>query len=846
MASQQVSAAVWPSHWQLGSSWAQAPRSGNSRRVVDEVKARSRRARNCCRPSDCWLRGVLAASAASVGGATASRSRPAQRSVARAAYDVADEDQELAESLKERTLESLDFDFVLQKLQALCYTKQAAEIAMKPAELMAGSAEEARELYAAVLELTLLEDADLNLVAKLDIDQEVDSCSRGAVLDPPQLQKISDSIEALLRLRNGLEAAGARGVQIPVLLGYCEQIELADELLDALLEAFEEDGDLSEDKFPELRSLRDEVKQLTGACTDAIRKVLSSGKYAGYLSDDGYIQVGGHYCLSVKPNFKRQVGQVIDESRTGRTVYVEPTELIGPAAALIEKQQELKFTIRRILAAMSVAVSKSAQTIRTSLWAAAQIDLTRARLFLGEDMEGEIPDVQDEGIIRCRLARNPCLLLRGAGTRVVGYRLELGLSSQALILSGPNAGGKTVVLKTVGLLALLARCGIPVPGGEDPRVDFFEAVLAEVGDMQTIVDDLSTYSAHLVASRIMLSVAKQSGPKSLVLVDEAGTGTDPQQGAALARAILEALLQYGARAVATTHSMQLKNWATEDPRTETAAMEYKQGQPTFRLARNAVGESHAIETAQRLRLPAALVKRAEELLTDDQQQLLALQRQAALAEKEFIEATGKAEEREAEATALMEALVDKEREFVLQRERLSSMEVDLRAKEERMRSQMQAELKAKVDAKERQLKDLVRRLKHESANLGPGDRLRIVGDALEDIRIEREQAAAELNQRATPQLPGALGPKEQLKIGDWVVILARTPWYGFKGCVQDVRDEKVVLILEGKSGRLETTKTEVGRTTAPLPKTPTRNGTLKRETKNEQKNGTRDYSKMTW
>lgn len=811
------------------------------------MEGRRRGARNRDRPSDCWLRSVLAASAAaSVGGAAASRSRPAQRSVARAAYDIADEDQELAESLKERTLESLDFDFVLEKLQALCYTSRAAEMAMKPAELMAGSAEEARELYAAVLELTCLEDADLNLVAKLDIDQEVDSCSRGAVLEPPQLQKISDSIEALLRLRNGLEAAGARGVQIPVLLGFCEQIELADELLDVLLEAFEEDGELSEDKFPELRSMRDDVRQLTGACAEAIRSVLTSGKYSGYLSDDGYIQIGGHYCLSVKPNFKRQVGQVIDESRTGRTVYVEPFELVGPAAALIEKQQELKFTIRRILAAMSVAVSKSAETIRTSLWAAAQIDLARARLFLGEDMEGEIPDVQDEGVIQCRLGRNPCLLLRG-GKRVVGYRLEIGVSSQALILSGPNAGGKTVVLKTVGLLALLARCGIPVPGGENPRVDFFESVLAEVGDMQTIVDDLSTYSAHLVASRIMLSVTRQSGPKALVLVDEAGTGTDPQQGAALARAILEAFLECGARVVATTHSMQLKNWATEDARTETAAMEYKQGQPTFRLARNAVGESHAIETAKRLQLPELLVLRAEELLTEDQQQLLALQRQAALAEKELVEATGKAEEREAQATALMDELVVKDQEVLVQKDRLSHMEVEIKAKEERMRSQMQAELKAKVDAKERQLKDLVRRLKQESANLGPGSRIRIVGDALDDIRIERdEQAEAELAQRAIPQVPGALGPNDELKLGDWVVVLARTPWYGFKGRVQHVGDQKVVLFLEGNSGRLEVTKTEVGRTVAPKPKPPKRNGVSKKETKKDQKNETRDYSKMTW
>eukprot|EP00913_Durusdinium_trenchii_P030165 g28264.t1 len=211
---------------------------------------------------------------------------------------------------------------------------------------------------------------------------------------------------------------------------------------------------------------------------------------------------------------------------------------------------------------MSLAISHAADALERCLKAAAHIDLARARLFLGEDMEGEVPTVGDDGIIAVRHARNPCLVLRG-GKKVVGYRLELGKSSQCLLLTGPNAGGKTVVLKTLGLLALLARCGIPIPGGEAPRVDFFEVVLADVGDMQTIVDDLSTYSAHLVASRLMLSIAQGVGPRALVMVDEAGTGTDPQQGAALARAMLEGFLDMGARVVTTTHSNQLKDWAVE-------------------------------------------------------------------------------------------------------------------------------------------------------------------------------------------------------------------------------------------------------------------------------------------
>eukprot|EP00439_Symbiodinium_sp_Y106_P035330 s2344_g4.t1 len=288
----------------------------------------------------------------------------------------------------------------------------------------------------------------------------------------------------------------------------------------------------------------------------------ASGQYSAYLAQEGYMQFGSYYVLLVKPRHAEKVGRIFDATRSGRNVYVEPNEVVELTDELLESQKELKLLVRRILGTMSLALSHSAKDIRRCLEAAARIDLARARLFLGEDMEGEVPNVGDDGIIEVKQARNPCLILRG-GKRVVGYRLELGKSSQGLLLTGPNAGGKTVVLKTLGLLALLARCGIPVPAGESPRVDFFEVVLADVGDMQTIVDDLSTYSAHLVASRIMLSSVQHVGPRAMVLVDEAGTGTDPQQGAALARAMLEAFLESGARVVATTHCAQLKNWATE-------------------------------------------------------------------------------------------------------------------------------------------------------------------------------------------------------------------------------------------------------------------------------------------
>ncbi|CAE7832497.1 mutS2 [Symbiodinium sp. CCMP2592] len=213
-----------------------------------------------------------------------SRKRPKPFRTCVAAAQYGDEfvgdavDTELADSLRQRTLESLDLDFVLEKLQALCYTQMAAEMAIDPQALMANSAEEARALYATVLELTQLEDADLDLEEKLDILDEVEQCTRGAVLETPSLCKISRSIEALLRLRNGLEAASVRGVHIPSLMALCQEIELPDKLLDAILEAFDEEQELSLKKFPELAQLRQRVKDLEDSCTRVMSEVTTSGK----------------------------------------------------------------------------------------------------------------------------------------------------------------------------------------------------------------------------------------------------------------------------------------------------------------------------------------------------------------------------------------------------------------------------------------------------------------------------------------------------------------------------------------------------------------------------------------
>ena len=220
-----------------------------------------------------------------------------------------------------------------------------------------------------------------------------------------------------------------------------------------------------------------------------------------------------------------------------------------------------------------------------------------------------MPTVGHGGVISLKQARHPVLELRGID--VVANDLSLSDRSRALILSGPNTGGKTIALKTLGLAALLARAGIPVPADDGSRVDLFSPILADVGDTQSVEGDLSTFSGHVEVLKGMLRAA---GEGALILLDEVGVGTDPAQGAALARAVLEALVDAGARIAVTTHYAELKALGAADPRCTLAAVQYADGRPTYRVVAGLAGESHALATARRLELPAAIIDRARALM----------------------------------------------------------------------------------------------------------------------------------------------------------------------------------------------------------------------------------------
>ncbi|MCB9671869.1 MAG: Smr/MutS family protein [Alphaproteobacteria bacterium] len=506
-----------------------------------------------------------------------------------------------------------------------------------------------RTAYAALREWTLLEEEQRapSLSGAVDIGRIASGARKGEILAPQDLIAVGRTLDVLDRAARRLLDDDT----IPELAGIAASIRFDIELLDVLSVAFEADGQLSARTYPELGELRRRINELHGTLRSTLESMAKGADLADDLQDAFWTVRNDRYVLPLKPHAKNR-GVVHGTSGSGKTVFVEPHEILELNNRLRLAEGALEAEERRILAALSRQVGADAERLAESLEALVQLDIVASRSRLASRMRATVVTVSDRATVKLDQARHPILVLRGI--EVIGHDLALDAARPALVLTGPNTGGKTIALKTLGLCAWMVRHGLALPCVEGSRFDFFDGVLADVGDAQTVEDDLSSFSAQLVAVREMLD---RAGPGWLVLLDELASGTDPQQGAALAIAVLEALVDADVRVVTTTHYPPLKGLAVSDPRFRVAAMEVRAGRPTYRLIPDTTGESHALATAERLGLGAGLLERARELWKSQDQgvaetlEALELQRtRLADREAELDARLAAAEAREAELT----------------------------------------------------------------------------------------------------------------------------------------------------------------------------------------------------
>lgn len=560
------------------------------------------------------------------------------------------------------TLEDLAWPQILEHLAERCHTARGSAAA-RTLELFSAP-DEARRRIAAVAEARLLHDLGepMPFGGIEDVGEALGRVERGGVLEGPELAAVGKTVAGCAALRRHLMA---RAAATPLLAEEASGIAPLEHVSGPILDSFDPDGRLADHASAALGPLRRKVAELHAELGRRARALLDDAGIAPHLQDRFYTQREDRYVVPIRAEARARVrGIVHGSSQSGHTVFVEPEAIVELNNRLKLAETDVAEEERRILAELSSYVRAEAPAIRAALDAATRLDVLDAAALLAEAQGAIAPEIDEEGRLELRAARHPLMAL--AGKMVVPNDLVLAPGT-FLIISGPNAGGKTVALKTAGVAALLVRAGLHVPAAAPSRVPWFDAILTDIGDDQSLERDLSTFSAHLLAMRRFLETA---GPRTLILVDELAVGTDPDQGAALGQALLEALAARGAQGIVTTHFEQLKALGARDPRFVNASVGYdlERMVPTFRLHLGVPGSSGALALARRLGLPREIVDEAEALLggrrasIDELLSALAQERRRLEAEWESAaQARRRAEAAQREAEAARHAFEEKTR-----------------------------------------------------------------------------------------------------------------------------------------------------------------------------------------
>ena len=453
----------------------------------------------------------------------------------------------------------------------------------------------------------LQERAGVGIGAAHDIDPWVGRAARGGRLDAQQFIGIADTLDAAARLATSL-AEERRAL----LRDLGRRLHPLPALRSTLLRSFDPSGELLDTASPRLGALRGTVR----IAYDRLRRRLDSlvgSELGGALQEPLITMRNGRYVVPVRAEARAKVkGIVHDASGSGQTLFVEPLVVVELGNAWREAQAAVEEEEGRILDELSALVAANATLLHETLEALAQFDFWAAKAQLAAELDGVRPEAADRSEVILLSARHP-----GLTGRVVPIDLRLGDGYTALVITGPNTGGKTVALRTLGLLSLMHQSGLHIPAEAGSRLPIFRDVFADIGDEQSIAQSLSTFSGHL---RSITRIVEHAGPDTLVLLDELGAGTDPTEGSALAQALLDHFIRSGALVAATTHYAEIKVYAHETPAARNASVEFNLEtlSPTYRLTIGLPGGSQAFAIAERLGLPDAIVADARSRLSENQ------------------------------------------------------------------------------------------------------------------------------------------------------------------------------------------------------------------------------------
>ncbi len=654
--------------------------------------------------------------------------------------------------MDEHTLRVLEFDKILARLARLASFSAGRELALalRPSphreEVIRRQriTSEARRL----LEL----QPRIGLGGVHDVRPQADKAARAGVLQPGELLDIASTLTAAGDLRT---TVGRFRDDLPLLGALTHDFEPLPELVAELNRSIDQRTEVTDAASPALGVIRREVRTAHNRLNDRLQQILASPTYREAIQEPLVTLRDGRYVIPVKADQRGKIrGVVHDTSASGATVFLEPLVVVELGNAWRELQLDEQREVERILRELSGLVGESADAIIDTVAALAEFDLALAKGRLADELDApELPHEGDdqpwivEPTVPLHLlnARHP--LLTG---EVVPITITVGDGNTVLLITGPNTGGKTVALKTAGLLSVMAQAGLPVPADAASRAPIFGSVHADIGDEQSIEQSLSTFSSHMTN---IIRILRSARRESLVLLDELAAGTDPVEGSALARAILDRLLEVGCLTVATTHHGELKAFAHTTDGIQNASVEFDPEtlMPTFHLTIGLPGRSNAIAIAERLGLPKKLLQAARDAVAPDQAQVDSLLSDI------------RRERDEAAAERLAQQRVREEAE-----ESRARMEEHLAEREEQLDATIEktaAELEAEAKAVRERLEEAEREAKREK----PSRAAERLAQGLERLKELEARRVPKPRRRKKP-VPAGGPPPEQIQAGDLVWV----------------------------------------------------------------------------
>lgn len=669
--------------------------------------------------------------------------------------------------MNDHTLRVLEFDRVLELLAAEAAFSLGAEKAraLRPAADFGA----AKQLAAETAEMRLLDQLgiDIPFSGARDIRAHLRAAAIGQLLEPAALLECAQVLTTARRARLVLDKVRDR---VPALAAIGDRIGDFRAFAGDVEQAISPRGEVLDSASEQLALVRRELRAAEARLEQRAQAALAEALRRGAAQEGLLTERNGRKVIPVRSDSRSLVpGIVHDVSSSGATLFIEPFAVVEAGNAVRELRLAEEREVRRVLQRLTDQLGSRADEALRSLDALAELDLISARARLARKMRAALPPAGDaeswlgqQGPTRLVRARHP--LLRG---EVVPIDIEVGESPQGILITGPNTGGKTVALKTVGLLTLMAQAGLGVPCDEGSRIRFYPKVYADIGDEQSIEQSLSTFSSHL---RNIISILREADRSTLVLLDELGAGTDPAEGAAIARAVIEELLDRGTTLVATTHHGELKVFAHGDSRLANASVEFdlETLSPTYHLVVGLPGQSNALAIARRLGLDERVVARAAEQLAPGHFELESLLEEirAQRREAEAARAAADAARAEAERTR---------RELAIERERIEDERAAVLAEAKREAEDTLARMRREIEQLRRRSAE--RQFDPQAAQ-----------EALRQAERERERLA----RAAVPRRAAAAAPviTREVEPGDFVHV-------------RDIPQLGEALTAPGEDGRLE-------------------------------------------